>query len=87
VSTGLLPVRLTAAPGHGQTTPLVLNYGHHALVTMTGLAPGDTYVLQARLHLSWPATLLIITGWVAVALAAAAAVSRDPEAATTRWTG
>jgi hypothetical protein len=80
VSTGLLPVRLAAAPGHGQTTPLVLTYGHHAMVTLTGLSPGDTYVLEARLHLGWQGALLVVAGWLAVALAAVAAVNRGPDA-------
>jgi signal peptidase I len=84
VSTGLLPVRLTAAPGHGHTTPVVLTYGHHAMVALTGLSPGDTYVLEARLHLGWPATVLLLGGWLAVTLAAVAVVNRGPDAATSR---
>jgi hypothetical protein len=84
VSTGLLPVRLTAAAGHGHTTPLVLTYGHHAMVTLTGLSPGDTYVLQARLHLGWPGTLLLLAGWLAGGLAAVAAVNRGPDSAGRR---
>jgi hypothetical protein len=87
VSTGLLPVRLTAAPGHGHTTPQVLTYGQHAMVTMTGLSPGDTYELDARLHLGWPGVLLAVAGWLAVTLAAVAAVNRGSTFARRRHRG
>lgn len=88
VSTGLLPVRLTAAPGHGLAAPVVLAYGRHATVTLTGLAPGDTYVLDARLHLGLAGALLLIAGWLAVCLTAVAAVGRYAarhRARGTRW--
>jgi signal peptidase I len=53
VSTGLLPVKLTAQPGTGQATPITLHTGETGVARLHGGIPGHKYVLDTHLALTW----------------------------------
>lgn len=63
VSTGLLPVRLTATPGHGHAAPVDLSgAGRVGVSKLTGGGHGVRYQLQTHLHLApwqWAVVALI----------------------------
>lgn len=62
VSTGLLPIRLSAADGHGQAAPVDLSRaGTVAVAHFTGGHRGMQYELQTHLHLAlWQWALLAV---------------------------
>jgi hypothetical protein len=61
VSTGLLPVRVGTAAGHGHSTPVDLAAGHLGVLTLSDPPADGRYQLATHLHLS-------TTGWAAIAL-------------------
>lgn len=81
VSTGLLPVRLTPAGGHGHATPVDLaTAGKTGVSTLTGGTDGGHYQLDTHLHLPWFGWLLL-AAFCALPLVWTLAVSIRPTAA------
>jgi signal peptidase I len=79
VSTGLLPVRLTPAPGHGTARPVDLAHAGRAGVSvLTGGTDGRKYVLDTHLHLG-PLQLLLLVAFCLLPLLWTLVVGFRPE--------
>ena len=63
VSTGILPVRVSALPGHGTATPVHLGYGEVGTLEFSGAAADDRYALMAHVDLSWAGWALLALLW------------------------